>query len=84
MFYIDHAFLLLLLSNSSASRTHTQSDTRMVEKVGARATLLTRKLSVLLLEAVRYACVSKNAEFWSQARMFLTSGYVLIVCILVE
>ena len=26
----------------------------------------------------------KNAKLWSQARMFSTSGYVLIVCVLVK
>ena len=33
---------------------------------------------------IHQARASKNAKFWSQARMFLTSGYVLIVCVLVK
>ena len=28
--------------------------------------------------------VSKNAKFRGQARMFLTSGYILVVCVLVK
>ena len=33
---------------------------------------------------IQQARVSKNTEFWSQARMFWTSGNPLIVCILVK
>ena len=36
--------------------------------------------SFVVLQEAR---VSKNTQFWSQARMFLTSGYALIVRVLV-
>ena len=36
----------------------------------------------LVVICIQLARVSKNAKFRRQARMFLTSGYVLITCVL--